>query len=58
MIDHLTEAYEHVEPVRRPRAEKKARHNQATVVHLNRVEVSASSPAPWPTRSTRRLRRL
>ena len=39
MIDHLTEAYEHVEPVRRPRAEKKARHNQATVVHLNRVEV-------------------
>jgi len=39
MIDHLTEACEHVEPVRRPRAEKKAHRNQATVVHMNRVEV-------------------
>jgi C4-dicarboxylate-specific signal transduction histidine kinase len=38
-IEHLTEASEHVERVRQHRAEKKARQNQATVVHMNRVEV-------------------
>ena len=40
-IDHVTEACGQVERVRRARAEKKARQNQATVVHMNRVEVFA-----------------
>ena len=43
-IDHVTEAYEQVERVRRVRAEKKARQNQATLVHMNRVEVFARQP--------------
>jgi len=38
-IEHLSEACEHVERLGRHRVEKKARQSQATVVHMNRVEV-------------------